>query len=137
MIKLKSIGLILVSFALISAKGGCSEEAKEQPIEGDWIWVKTFCCGRTSTWTTPETCKCTKELNINSDGTFEFTDLGKGNYILRKGVNDFQLQQGDSALCIQFGEQPAAYVEFIGDTLLLSRGYMDYDNLYFVRKTSK
>lgn len=146
MIKLKSLGFVLLCVTLISAKGGCSDESTAQPVIGNWIWVKTFCCGRTSTWTSPETCKCKKELQINEDGTFSYTssvndvndkNLGKGKYILRKGLNEYQYSQGDSALCIQFNEQAPAYVEFIGDTLLLSRGYMDYDNVYFIRKTAK
>ncbi len=148
MMKLKYVSMILIAFTLISAKGGCSEESNDQPVVGEWVWVKTFCCGRTSTWTSPSTCNCSIDLNINADGTYSLKQNGgaqlegnnsekKGKYTLRKGLNDFQFQQGDSALTIQLGEQQPAYVEFIGDTLLLSRGYMDYDNVYYVRKSSK
>ncbi|MCF8283642.1 MAG: hypothetical protein K9I48_01555 [Sphingobacteriales bacterium] len=146
MIKLKIVALALISTVLLSAKGGCNEESSQQPVVGEWVWVKTFCCGRTSVWTTPENSTITKQLNIKSDGTFEYTSTGEpqlegtantGKYQLRKGLNDYQFQQGDSALTIQFNDQQPAYVEFIGDTLLLSRGYMDYDNVYYVRKSSK
>lgn len=133
--------LLLLSISLLSAKGGCSSEENEQAIVGEWTWVKTFCCGRTSVWTNTETCKCTQTLSITKDGTFKLVKdelvLQEGKYILRKGINDFQQQQGDSALVIQMNEDYPAYVEFIGDTLLLARGYMDYDNMYYVRKTSK
>lgn len=148
MMKLKTLSLAFLALTLISAKGGCSEESTDQPVVGEWVWVKTFCCGRTSVWTSPNTCNCSQELHINSDGTFELSFTGiaqlegnnsskSGKYSLRKGLNDFQYQQGDSALTIQFNDQQPAYVEFIGDTLLLSRGYMDYDNVYYVRKSSK
>lgn len=140
MMKLRVLAFTLISVTLLSAKGGCSEETANQPIIGEWTWVKTFCCGRTSVWTSPSTCNCTQSLSIKEDGTFKLVKEGKteeGNYILRKGINDFQQKQGDSALTIQFADQYAAYIEFIGDTLLLSRGYMDFDNVYYVRKSSK
>jgi hypothetical protein len=137
----QSLLLLLISLALLSAKGGCSSEESNSPVIGEWTWVKTFCCGRTSAWTSVETCNCTKELLINKDGTFNLTENNslklEGTYSLRKGINDFQQQQGDSALTIQFNEEAPAYIEFIGDTLLLARGYMDYDNVYYVRKSSK
>jgi hypothetical protein len=139
--KLKTYAILLLAFSLISAKGGCSEEKDEQAVVGKWKWVKTFCCGRTSVWTNPNTCSCTQELDIHADGTFQLRKDGKeveqGKYLLRKGLNDFQLKEGDSALCIQFNEGYAAYVEFIGDTLLLSRGYMDFDNVYYIKNSSK
>ncbi len=148
MMKLKTLVLALLTLTLISAKGGCSEESTNQPVVGEWVWVKTFCCGRTSTWSSPSSCKCFQDLNIKSDGTFEMKFSGinqlensesskSGKYKIRKGINDFQFQQGDSALTIQFNDQQPAYIEFIGDTLLLSRGYMDYDNVYYIRKSSK
>ncbi len=148
MMNLKTLALALLAFTIISAKGGCSEESTDQPVVGEWVWVKTFCCGRTSVWKSPNTCNCSQELHIKADGTFELSFSGSaqlegnnshnsGKYLLRKGLNDFQYQQGDSALTIQFNDQQPAYVEFIGDTLLLSRGYMDYDNVYYVRKSSK
>lgn len=144
--KLKTLSLALIAFTLLSAKGGCNEDSAQQPVVAEWVWVKTFCCGRTSVWTTPENSNITKQLSIKEDGTFEYTSTGepqlegianKGKYQLRKGLNDYQFQQGDSALTIQFNDQQPAYVEFIGDTLLLSRGYMDSDNVYYVRKSSK
>lgn len=140
MMKLKVLALALIAFTLVSAKGGCSEESAGQPVVGEWTWVKTFCCGRTSVWTSPPTCNCTQSLNIMADGSFKLIKGDKveeGMYQLRKGINDYQQQQGDSALTIQFNDQYPAYVEFIGDTLLLSRGYMDFDNVYYIRKTSK
>lgn len=146
MMKLKTLSLALLALTLISAKSGCNEESTDQPVVGEWVWVKTFCCGRNSVWTTPENSNITKQLNIKSDGTFEYIATGEpqfegetntGKYQLRKGLNDYQFQQGDSALTIQFNNQQPAYVEFIGDTLLLSRGYMDFDNVYYVRKSSK
>lgn len=107
------------------------------PVEGDWVWVKTFCCGRNSVWSSPETCKTTQTLTLTKDGKFVLNrvgqDLQKGKYTLRYGLNDFQLQQGDSSLVIQFDDEIPAYVQFLGDTLVLSRGYMDYDNVYYVR----
>lgn len=139
--KAKHLPLLLISLVLLSAKGGCSSEENEQAVVGEWTWVKTFCCGRTSVWTNPETCKCSQSLSILKDGTFKLVKdeavLQEGTYILRKGINDFQQQQGDSALVIQFNEDYPAYVEFIGDTLRLARGYMDFDNVYYVRKSSK
>ncbi len=138
--KTKILSLLLLSITLLSAKGGCSSEENEQAIVGEWTWVQTFCCGRTSVWTNTETCKCTQSLSILKDGTFKMIKdelvLQEGTYLLRKGINDYQQQQGDSALVIQFNEDYPAYVEFIGDTLRLARGYMDFDNVYYVRKKS-
>lgn len=140
MMKLRVLAMALIAFTLISAKGGCSEESAGQPVVGEWTWVKTFCCGRNSVWTSPPTCNCTQSLSIRADGSFKLTKgdkIEEGMYQLRKGINDYQQEQGDSALTIQFNDQYPAYVEFIGDTLLLARGYMDFDNVYYVRKTSK
>lgn len=139
--KTNHVLLLLLSLTLLSAKGGCSSEENEQAIVGEWTWVKTFCCGRTSVWTSPETCNCTQSLSILKDGSFILTKdnvvLQDGTYILRKGINDYQQQQGDSALVIKMNDDYPAYIEFIGDTLVLARGYMDYDNVYYVRKSSK
>lgn len=133
--------MLLLGITLISAKGGCSSEEDEQAIIGEWQWVKTFCCGRTSVWTSPQTCNCMQTLTVLKDGTFKIIKdemvIQEGTYVLRKGINDFQQQQGDSALVIQMNEDYPAYIEFIGDTLLLSRGYMDFDNVYYIRKLSK
>jgi hypothetical protein len=138
--KLKLLPLLLISIVLLSAKGGCSSEESSNPIIGEWIWVKTFCCGRNSVWTNAETCECTQSLSILKDGRFKLKKDGlvlqEGTYLLRKGINNFQQQQGDSALVIQFNEEYPAYVEFLGDTLRLARGYMDFDNVYYVRKSS-
>lgn len=127
-----------MGFLFISAKDGCNSNKTTNPIEGEWVWVKTFCCGRNSVWSSPETCKTTQSLSLRKDGTFELNrvgqDIQKGKYILRMGLNDFQLQQGDSSWVIQLGDDIPAYVQFINDTLVLSRGYMDFDNVYYVRK---
>ncbi len=135
---MRLISLLLLSLLFISAKDGCNSNKTTNPIEGDWVWVKTFCCGRNSVWSSPETCKTTQTLTLAKDGKFVLNrvgqDLQKGKYILRYGLNDFQLQQGDSSLVIQFDDEIPAYVQFIGDTLVLSRGYMDYDNVYYIRK---
>lgn len=137
--KIRLLSLLLISITLLSAKGGCSPDQDDQAVVGEWIWVKTFCCGRTSKWTSPELTKSTSSILINSDGTFKRfkndTLETEGKYILRRGLNDFQKDQGDSALVIQLNDEYPAFVEFIGDTLLLARGYMDYDNVYYVRKT--
>lgn len=129
---------LLISTLMISAKGGCSSDSDQQAVIGEWTWVKTFCCGRTSVWSSPESCYCTQSLSIKKDGTYELLKNDKvekqGKYILRKGLNEFQNQQGDSALVIQMDEDYPAYIEFIGDTLLLARGYMDFDNVYYVKK---
>ena len=73
---------------------------------------------------------------ITDDNKFEWykndTLKSSGNYELRKGINDTQYATGDSALVIILENSYPAYVEFIGDTLLLSMGYMDYSNDYFV-----
>lgn len=138
--KIRILSLLLISVTLISAKGGCSSENNDQAVVGEWIWAKTFCCGRTSVWTYPESSKTSSSLIINSDGSFKRFKNDKlessGNYVLRRGLNDFQREQGDSALVIQFNDEYPAFVEFIGDTLILARGYMDYDNVYYVRKSN-
>jgi hypothetical protein len=139
--RLKLIPLLFISLLFLSAKDGCNSSKLSNPVEGEWVWVKTFCCGRNSVWSSPETCKTSQSLTLNKNGTFELNRVGqnieKGKYILRRGLNDFQMQQGDSSLVIQFNDDIPAYVQFLGDTMVLSRGYMDYDNVYYVRKMVK
>jgi hypothetical protein len=129
--------LVIISFFIISAKGGCSSEENKPAVIGEWQWVKTFCCGRTSKWIDEKQCNCTQKLIITDDKKFEWykndTLKSSGNYELRKGINDTQYASGDSALVIILENSYPAYVEFIGDTLLLSMGYMDYSNDYFIR----
>jgi hypothetical protein len=139
--KITKLLLLLLSVTLLSAKGGCSSEENEQAIVGEWKWIKSFCCGRNSVWTTVETCNCSKTLTILKDGTYtlqvDSAALKVGTYKIRRGINDFQETQGDSAMTILFGEEDPAYVVFTGDTLLLSRGYMDGTNDYFVKSSKK
>ncbi len=132
------IGIAICLF-YISADSGCREENKEtHPVIGNWKWVKTFCCGRTSVWTNPSTCGCNKSLSINEDGTYQYFENEKetlhGEYLIRKGINDYQYETGDSSAVIQFGEDPGAYISFNDDTLLLSKGYMDMSNDYYVKQ---
>ncbi len=132
------IPLLFFSLLFISAKDGCNSNKIRNPIYGNWVWAKTFCCGRNSVWSDPNTCGYSQNLEINPDGTYRLhrtnDKVQKGKYTIRKGLNDFQLQQGDTSLVIQMGEDPPSYIHFIGDTLVLSRGYMDYDNVYYVRE---
>lgn len=137
--KLNLLYLLIISVFLISAKGGCNEKDEDESLLiGEWRWVKTFCCGRTSKWIDPNTCSCTQQLNIKKDGSYELfkndTLKYSGKYSIRKGINDSQFAMGDSALVIHLEHSYPAYIEFIGDTLLLSMGYMDYSNDYFVPK---
>ena len=135
--KFQAILLTLVAFILISAKGGCNENQEDQQLLiGEWKWVKSFCCGRTSTWIDLSTCNCNQKLIVAKDGTYQWfkndTLTFSGKYEIRKGINDSQYAMGDSALVLNLEHSYPAYVEFIGDTLLLSMGYMDYSNDYFV-----
>lgn len=133
---IKLLILITLSVFIISAKGGCSQEENKAAVIGEWKWVKTFCCGKTSKWIDESQCNCSQRLVITEDNKYEWykndTLKSSGSYQLRKGINDSQYASGDSALVIVLENSYPAYVEFIGDTLLLSMGYMDYSNDYFV-----
>ncbi len=132
------IGFLFLTFGFISAKSSCSSNNNQDLLLGEWKWVKSYCCGRNTQLINEESCKCKQSLTILKNGTYEWKKnkeiLRSGTYILRKGINDYQLSRGDSALAIQFGQEDAAYVMYSGDTLIISRGYMDYSNDYFVRR---
>lgn len=137
---MRIILISLIAFiGLTSAEGGCNRPKETtNTVVGKWRWVKTFCCGRGSQWTDPSTCNCTKGIEFKADGSYiQYMNGGvqkEGTYILRKGLNDYQYETGDTSLAIRMDEESEAYVVFNNDTLGITRGYMDLDNNYFVRE---
>jgi hypothetical protein len=123
----------------VSADGGCNRKDKEaaNSLHGKWRWVKTFCCGRTSVWSTPESCNCTRSLELKSDGSYVLMDNGEvtkeGTYMLRRGINDYQLSTGDEREAIVMDSTDAYYLSMNGDTLGVTMGYMDGPNYFYVK----
>src|SRR5687767_10253778 len=133
--KFKLLALI-PAILFISAKGGCNKEDQQRAegLTGEWKWVKTFCCGRTSKWTDPSTCTCTKMIVFTKDGKYSKYNDGalvkQGTFSLRKGLNDYQQSTGDNREAIIFDNDDAAYIIMENDTMGITMGYMDGPNDY-------
>lgn len=86
--------------------------------------------------TTPDSCGCTKELDIYKNGNYMIVKNGdtteKGAYTLKKGLN--VLDPKDQTPLIRLGDGVPAIYSFLHDTLIVNRGYMDLETEYYVRK---
>lgn len=128
--------LILTAFLLIAAEPGC-ERTNNTSLTGTWTWVKTVCCGRIRTISTPESSSSTVSLMLNADHTYKKyrnDELKEGSFQTRIGINDYAVETGDRRDVIVFDTESAAYYYFLKDTLVIDYGYMDLQTEYYLRK---
>lgn len=129
--------LIVAGGFLLSADKGCKEKQVAESLYGTWKWEKTACCGRGMKITTDDE-NTDRTLVFNEGGKYAETKNGvvskEGTFVVRKGINDYQLSTGDSADVVLFDENIAGYVTNQNDTLVISFGYMDLQTDYYTRK---
>src|SRR6478752_9219981 len=70
-------------------KTATTPEAIEAALPGEWEWIKTFCCGRTSTWHTPVTDSSSASLIFSKDKKVEHLKNGKSEYATSYTVSYF------------------------------------------------
>ncbi|MCB9033184.1 MAG: hypothetical protein H6553_05055 [Chitinophagales bacterium] len=138
----KSTLLILGTIFFLWSTGKPPKKKTDTWIEpktvvGNWIWVKTECCGTQKGITTPQTFGDEIALTINPDMSFKETankykvprvgsvKLGKKTALNEADVNT-----------IQFNDERPAYYSFStkGDTLILSWEHLGLQKEYYAKK---
>ncbi len=132
---LKNASFIGLFVLLAAAEPTCNPKATaDNPLVGEWKWVKRSCCFKQPKITTPETCNCTKTLFIGADSTYSLLmpngEYQNYTYTLRKGL-DVMNDKDQTPLIVIGSEAPAIYT-FNQDTLIISRGYIDLETDYYI-----
>lgn len=102
-----------------------------QQLIGSWQWIKTNCCGRLNTITTPESTKQNILYTFDKGGMASKNVNGKTESITYSIGNTFNAEK-DTML--QLGNTPRpAYIHFKADTLIIDYGYIDLQTEWYVR----
>ena len=129
-----AIALILLFSAFSPAAKLCPK--KKNTVIGKWTWVKTRCCYIYPKTKTPDSCQCSKSLELYKNGKYTIIKDGdtaeSGVYTLKKGLDI--MNPADQTPLINIGSSAPAIYRFDHDTLVLNRGYMDLETEYYVRK---
>jgi len=107
-------------------------EAIAAALPGEWIWIKSFCCGRTSTWHTPETDGSTASLLFTKEKAEHFKN-GKSQSSSTYNLAYFEEGAKDK-IAYNESEGRKAMIRLSNDTLVVDYGYMDLQTEYYVRK---
>jgi hypothetical protein len=104
-----------------------------QDLAGNWIWVKTACCGRMMGETFPAEGEPDRVISFDQEGNARyFTDE------TREKVSTVPYKVGSlgpNQPTVRIGELQPAIFEIENDTLILSWGYMDLQVEYYKRQS--
>jgi hypothetical protein len=103
----------------------------KQKLAGNWIWLKTDCCGRIKKTSTPKTTNTTIEKQFNTDGTVVVRTNGKSEGTLAYRLLFSYMNDNDTMISIDDGR--AGLLRFFGDTLVIDFGYVDLQTEWYVR----
>lgn len=114
-----------------------SSWVEPKTVVGNWVWVKTECCGTQKGITTPETFGDQIELTINPDMSFKET--ANKYRVPRSGkikLEEKTVLNSSNIKTIQFNdERPAQYTfSAKGDTLILNWEYLGLQKEFYVKK---
>lgn len=107
----------------------------QKQLQGNWQWIKTNCCGRLNTITTPEST----EQNISY--TFEKTGVLIKNVNGNSETTTYSIGNSFNAekdTMLQLGNMPRpAYIHFKVDTLIIDYGYIDLQTEWYIKAKNK
>lgn len=122
--------LVVCSFAKPKAVVHQDPQITVDDLYGEWIWLKTHCCGRIMN-VTVDTAQTPTIISFTQDGK-QLTYKGK--QVARTKTYEFYIDPnlGSPALKLE-GVSAPALVHINGDTLVLDYGYMDLQTEFYVR----
>lgn len=131
-LKICCLLLMLISFT------GCKIRISQvNQLEGQWVWNSSICCGNDALLYRSDSNHLNIQLNFKkytidyiANGTYSKSEI----YHIRKGLNDFQYESGDTLSVIEFGQSAAAYFKLQNDTLTITRSYIEGSIDIYVRK---
>jgi hypothetical protein len=104
----------------------------KQRLSGDWIWLKTECCGRIKNVSTPESTKNKIEKKFSTDGTVTTINNGKTESALGYQILFSYLNDNNYMISVDDGRP--GLLHFFGDTLVIDYGYVDLQTEWYLRK---
>lgn len=101
-------------------------------LSGDWVWLKTQCCGRIVNINTPESTKTTIEKKFSTDGTIY--NIENGRTIGTSGYQIIKSYLSDDRYMISIDDGRPGFLYILGDTLIIDYSYVDLQTEWYLRK---
>jgi hypothetical protein len=106
-------------------------ESLRNKVHGDWIWVKTSCCGRTRQITTPESTQMKLSRNFAEHDSVELYVNDSLQARVFYGFSFGFKNENDTMIII--GKGRPAYLRIENDTMIIDLGYIDLQTEWYVR----
>ncbi|MCP4121123.1 MAG: hypothetical protein GY751_05170 [Bacteroidetes bacterium] len=106
------------------------QKMTESHLVGQWVWVQTSCCGRTSRDIFPEEGSEKRIITFMEDGKVLYFTRGEGNKLEE---HPFVIGKLGTQATVKIGELQPALFYVNENELSLSWGYMDLQIEYYQR----
>lgn len=110
-------------------------DGKHYKMEGDdlvgqWVWVKTSCCGRLTSDTFPEEGAAPRIISFDKEGMAEYYSGDKGQKLMRQ---PYTIGELGTQTTVKIGDLQPAIIMVHEQELSLSWGYIDLQIEYYQR----